>query len=414
MKRVALALAAIVLVGAGVVSAFVLYRRHQGRDIRGSSTVEFVTTVARPPPNPELSKVPWPTYGRVPERTRDAVGLGLKPPFRKIWTYHAGSLVEFPPVVGYRRLYFATNAGDFTSINARTGKRAWRFRSHRCVAASPTIHDHVVFAAFMNRPPCNAAGGRGIDGEVIAFAVGFGRIRWRTSIGPSESSPLVAGGLVYVGDWGGNVYALAERTGKIRWRFHTNGQVKGALAVSGNRLFVGSYDGHVYCLDARTGKKLWRAAAQPRIGHSGTFYSTPAVAYGRVYIGSTDGKVYSYGATSGTLRWSHHTGGYVYSSPAVWNRLVFVGSYDSRLYAFDAATGDVRWTFKANGPISGSPTVIDGVVYFATLAKRTYALAGSSGKLLWTYPDGKYTPAVAETHRLYLVGYGQVYGMEVR
>src|ERR1700737_4849651 len=171
MKRIALAITAIVLVGAGVVSAFVLYRKHQGRDIRASSSVEYVTTVAPAPPNPELSTVPWPTYGRVPEQTRDAAGLGLKPPFRKIWSYHAGSLVEFPPAVGYGRLFFGTNAGDLDSINARTGKLAWRFRSHRCVAASPALHNHLVFAAFMNRPPCNAAGGNGIDGQVIAFAV---------------------------------------------------------------------------------------------------------------------------------------------------------------------------------------------------------------------------------------------------
>jgi outer membrane protein assembly factor BamB len=153
---------------------------------------------------------------------------------------------------------------------------------------------------------------------------------------------------------------------------------------------------------------------QPRLGAHGRFYSTPAVAYGRVYIGSTDGKVYSYGAGSGKLRWSHSTGGYVYASPAVWRGLVLVGSYGGTFYAFDAATGDTRWQFRANGPISGSATVIDGVVYFATLSGRTYALAARSGKLLWTYPDGKYTPAVAEKGRLFLVGYTTVYGMVPR
>ena len=139
-----------------------------------------------------------------------------------------------------------------------------------------------------------------------------------------------------------------------------------------------------------------------------------AVAYGRVYVGATDGKMYSFGAHSGTLRWSHHTGGYVYASPAVWKGLVLAGSYDKSFYAFDAATGDIRWKFRANGPISGSGTVVDGVVYFATLRRKTYAVAAASGKLLWTYPDGKYTPAVADSHRLYLVGYGQVYGMAER
>jgi glucose dehydrogenase len=150
---------------------------------------------------------------------------------------------------------------------------------------------------------------------------------------------------------------------------------------------------------------------QPRFGSSGNFYATPALAYGRVYIGATDGKMYSFGATTGKLRWSESTGGYVYSSAAVWRDRVYAGSYSTRFYCFDAATGRVLWTFKANGPISGSPTIIAGRVYFATLKQRTYALNARTGGLLWTYPDGKYTPVVADADRLFLVGYARIYGL---
>jgi outer membrane protein assembly factor BamB len=50
-------------------------------------------------------------------------------------------------------------------------------------------------------------------------------------------------------------------------------------------------------------------------------------------------------------------------------------------------------------------------VYFATLKQRTYALSALTGKQLWSYPDGKYTPVVAVKGRLFLIGYGTVYGM---
>jgi outer membrane protein assembly factor BamB len=110
----------------------------------------------------------------------------------------------------------------------------------------------------------------------------------------------------------------------------------------------------------------------------------------------------------------------VYGSPAVWRARVFVGSYSGRFYAFDAATGEPRWTFNANGKISGSATVIGNVVYFATLSGgtrskgRTYALNARTGKLLWSFPDGKYTPVAAVQGRLFLIGYGTVYGMVPR
>ncbi len=36
------------------------------------------------------------------------------------------------------------------------------------------------------------------------------------------------------------------------------------------------------------------------------------------------------------------------------------------------------------------------------------------GDLLWTFPDGKYSPVVADPSRLYLTGNGLLYGLEER
>jgi outer membrane protein assembly factor BamB len=138
------------------------------------------------------------------------------------------------------------------------------------------------------------------------------------------------------------------------------------------------------------------------------------VAYGRVYIGSTDGKMYSFGATSGDLIWSQGTGGYVYSSPAVWKGRVYAGSYSEKIYAFDAATGEIVWEFEADGPVSGAPTVMAGNVYAATLEGTTYALNARTGKQVWSFPDGKFTPVVADRERVYLVGHTRVYGLAPR
>src|SRR2546423_5999581 len=118
------------------------------------------------------------------------------------------------------------------------------------------------------------------------------------------------------------------------WTYSTDGRVKGAVAYARGRVYVGSYDGPLYCLDARTGSLVWRASSQPRLGHHGVFYSTPAVAYGRVYIGSTRGKGYSFGARRGEARWAHGTGHFGYRSPPGLRRLVLVGSYPRRLLPF--------------------------------------------------------------------------------
>lgn len=417
MRRWAIggAIALVLLVG-GVVAGYVAYKREEAKDVRGSSTEEFVTTeeeepAPAPPPKQEKLEVVWPLNGYDAERNRVAP-FQLSPPFRRVWTFRARKLLEYPPAVAYGRLYFTNNSGVMFAVNAKTGKRAWKLAVGRCVAASPAVANGTVYQSFMNRPPCNSKAKPGrLEGEVIAFAAGFGEVRWRTRIGPTESSPLVADGLVYVGDWRGRVYALDEVTGRVRWTFQAKGRIKGAVAKSGNRLYVGTYDGYLYSLRATTGKLIWRTRSQDRLGGHGQFYSTPAVAYGRVYVGSTDGKVYSFGAASGKLRWSQGTGGYVYGSPAVWRQTVYAGSYSGRLYALDAATGDVRWRFRANGDISGSATVLNGVVYFSTFKERTYALDARTGRQVWTFEDGKYGGVVADHDRLYLVGHARVYGM---
>src|ERR1041385_4044159 len=79
------------------------------------------------------------------------------------------------------------------------------------------------------KPPRNATR-PGLDGVTIAFNADTGKVRWRVAMGPTESSPLVVGKLVYVGDWRGKVYALSTQTGRTVWSFQTGDKVKDGMA----------------------------------------------------------------------------------------------------------------------------------------------------------------------------------------
>jgi len=405
VKRALLAAGAVAVLIGGGLGAFAIYRQHQFRDIHGSSSVEFVTTAPRPAGRPP--GIAWPRYGYDLAANR-AAAYRLRPPFRRLWIFNDNpTLLEFPPAVAYGRLYLPTWDGRFLALDARSGRVLWRHRSGRCGWGSPAVWRGLVIATYIGHKCASPV--PGTDGEVVAYAARSGRVRWRFRLGPCESSPLVVDGTVYVGDWHAHVYALAAATGRLRWQSTLGGAVKGSFSYADGKVFIGAYDGHLYALGAGTGRVVWRGSAQNRLGGRGWFYSSPAVAHGRVYIGSTDGKVYSFGERTGKLRWSYTTGRFVYASPAVWRDLVLVGSYDHVFYAFDAATGAVRWRFMANGPISGSASVVGGVVYFSTFNRRTYGLDARTGRPLWQYPDGEYTPAVADSHRLYVVGYRRVF-----
>lgn len=362
-----------------------------------------LTTVTRPTKPPTASAaLPWPTYGADNARLRSVAAPGLRPPFRRLWTFHGRHLLEFPPVVGYGSLFEEAFDGRLYSIDPASGRVRWRFTSHRCGWSSPALGGHLLFATFIGNHECHAtlAGG-----ELVAFSPETGRIRWRRTIGPSESSPLVAGGTVYVADQDGFVSAFAASTGRLRWRFSSGAPIKASPSLAYGRIYIGNYAGEMLALAARSGRLVWRSSGR------GNFYSTASVHAGRVYAGSLDGRVYAFSARSGAELWSFATGSYVYASPAVWHGLVLVGSYDHSFYALSESTGAERWAFRARAPISGAASVVAGLVYFSSFDHRTYALSVSNGQLRAKWPDGEYSPAVAGNGRLYLVGLGRIYSL---
>lgn len=57
------------------------------------------------------------------------------------------------------------------------------------------------------------------------------------------------------------VYGVDSATGRLRWRFFTQGPIRVAPQVADGRVYVGSDDGLVYCLNLATGVLLWKTRA---------------------------------------------------------------------------------------------------------------------------------------------------------
>jgi outer membrane protein assembly factor BamB len=419
---------ALVLSVAAVVGGW-WYREHtKDKEVVGSSTVEFVPREkpqAKPRPPKTVETIPWPTYGYDNQRTHLSP-FNHRPPYRRLWMLRARWYVEYPPAIGYGKVFVSQLKGVFFAVDAKTGEWHWRRKFPYCSAASPAVARHLVVAAFIPTP-CTR-GPRGVPGAVLAMREKDGRTLWRAPIA-SESSPLVVGSRVFVGSWDHRLYALGLGTGKLLWSTRVDGEINSSAAYSGGMVFVGDNSGTLTALDAQTGAVRWKARSFSRFGSGREyFYATPTVAYGRVYASNTDGTVYAFGAGTGNLLWATHVGSYVYTAPAVWNRRIFVGAYDGTFAALDAATGATRWVREMPAAIHGAPTVMAGLVYFSTCgfcgqhgsrsAKRgpngTYALEARTGKLVWTFPEGQYSPIVADGERVYLTGATRVYGLVER
>jgi outer membrane protein assembly factor BamB len=293
------------------------------------------------------------------------------------WHDTTGGAVESSPAV-LNGLVFATSLdGTLYAVNAATGAQEWSDSGAGPADASPAVTpDGARTEVFVGSEDGNVSALSGASGQ-------FTQIDWTFNTGDTvQSSPTLAGGVVYVGSDDGVVFAINASNGDSEWNFSTNGPVDSSPTVADGVVYVGSGDGNVYALSAATGTELWSFG-------TGGAVSSPAVASGTVYVGSGNGEVYALDAATGDELWSYDTadgaGKTGAGSPAVAGGTVYVGS-DSGVYALSAATGAELWN---GGPaFAGGPTVANGVVYIGSAFRQVYALSAATGAALWSYATG--------------------------
>jgi outer membrane protein assembly factor BamB len=363
-----------------------------------ATTTTHVTTPA------VVDDFEWPRYGYDAARTRAFTGYSnLHPPFHVSWKFGGNALIEFPPVIFGHTLFFMDDGATVKAVNTVTGHQLWATHVGTLSAASPALalRERLVIVPTLS-DSANAGQTPG-NGEIAALSMLTGRIVWTKPLpSGSESSPLVWNTTVYFGDQAGTVYSMNAATGHVNWTYQASGPVKGGVALSGGIIYFGDYDGRAYAVNAATGHQVWAV-------------STNGASFGRVYMGNTDGRVYSFAARTGQLAWATSTGAYVYASASVADipglgPTVYLGSYDGNFYAFNAQSGAIRWSHAAGGRISGSSTIVNGIVYYSDLGSRTTTgLNARTGAVEFTFPDGAFTPIIADDGGLYLSGYDVLY-----
>jgi outer membrane protein assembly factor BamB len=228
---------------------------------------------------------------------------------------------------------------------------------------------------------------------------------WGTATGASDeginSSPAVAGGVVYVGSDDGSVWAFDASSGASLWSFATGGAVRSSPAIVDGVVYAGSSNGSVYAIDAATGTEIWSFAT------GGDVTASPLVVDGLVFVGSRGGTFYALEAATGGVSWSKRTWG-VWHGAAYENGTVFVGSDQSKVFAFDATTGNQKWVTTLDGRVRCTPSVWQGTVYVGDDAAKVYGLNEATGAQRWASRAAS-VDAGAVVRSSPAVGHGLVY-----
>ena len=122
----------------------------------------------------EVKTVDWPLYGYDAQRTRYLPTKRVKPPFdASEWSFQAGKLLEFSPIVAKGTLYFQDKDALFYALSADKGKVEWSKDIGGLGAASPAYSHGVVYAVTLQRAP-------GVEqGEALALRAKDGKLLWR-------------------------------------------------------------------------------------------------------------------------------------------------------------------------------------------------------------------------------------------
>src|SRR5215212_4510044 len=131
--------AVLVLAGAAVAGALVLLERPA--DVSDPNAA-FHKKAQKP-----VKTVDWPLYGYNAERTRYLPDKDLDPPLGSSkWSFQAGKLLEFQPIVVKGTIYFMDKDGTFYALGTKKGHVQWKRRIGSLNASSPAYSHGRLYA----------------------------------------------------------------------------------------------------------------------------------------------------------------------------------------------------------------------------------------------------------------------------
>ena len=296
---------------------------------------------------------------------------------RPRWKVDLDLPVSGGPGVGDGLVLVGTSDGEIIALGAQSGDERWRSRVSSEVLSVPAAAQGVVVVHT-------------IDGKVFGLEAATGAERWRyerevpvlTLRG--TGSPVLSGGIAYVGMSGGKLVALRIDNGSLIWELDVTvpggrselerlADIDGDPLVFGGGIFVATYQGDVAAIEQRSGRVAWRRKVST--------YSRMAVDLKGLFVSDAEGVVWGLDVRSGNARWSQDAlKNRRLSNVALVGDLVVVGDFEGYLHWLDRDDGRMlARTRVGSDPITTGMVVVDGVLY----------VQGDGGELAAIQPPGE-------------------------
>ena len=208
-----------------------------------------------------------------------------------------------------------------------------------------------LFRPLANGDDVFAAGGS----QVVRIAVPTGATVWKADTGVKLSAGVGAGqGLVLAGSGKGDLLALDQASGQVRWNVTLSSEVTGQLLAVADSVIARTGDGRVHGLAVADGSRKWLYTRNlPALSLRGS--GGMVVRDDVLYVGFPGGKLVALNAANGAQLWEATVAlargatelervADVMGNPVVDERQVCAVAYQGRVACFDRRTGAPLWS----------------------------------------------------------------------
>lgn len=267
------------------------------------------------------------------------------------WKFGFYASCRSTPAIDKDNIYVIAEDGLLYNINKHTGKLNWQF-----VTPQGTLTERKYdLADYYQSSPL-------VDGERIYFGMGdylytvdakTGKLLWNFKTGNLvHTKPTIANDKVIFGSYDGNVYALSSTTGTLVWKFKTvgqrffpNGEVMGNPVASRNQVFIGARDFNFYAIENNTGYCHWNKQFPKGWALSATMLKDSVL-----YLGTSDDYVMiALDPRMGKELWRTAVKYNIFGGMALSESMGYVGTLMGKVFGLDLKTGAIKWEFDGDG-----------------------------------------------------------------
>lgn len=327
---------------------------------------------------------------------------------RILWDVSIGDGTEeffsnLKPAYDYGKIFAADRAGRIFALNPEDGKRIWQ---QDISVKSKESRLGNLYGLLAGRVPAKISGGLTVgystvffgteNGEVFALNESDGSVKWRTPVtGEVLAPPAIDEGIVIVNTVAGLLIALDAESGEIKWQNESDVPALSLRGISGpaasnGGAIVGTASGRLVVNIIDSGLTAWeqqiaKPAGATELDRIVDIDSTPLVFLGNIYAVSYGGALASVEIRTGQVVWNREYASYR-DLTLEGNRL-FVSDINSNIYAVDRRNGVELWSnseLRRRELTSAVPT-------------RGYVAAGDKWGFLHFFDqnDGKYVARIS-------------------